>query len=171
MRHHLLAALMLSLLTVSAHADGGGLPVPVTVGGPLIGGLARYDGSIVAITSGPGDQALITYVNPRPSQITRFRITTGTLLARGLFRAERFTGEAWLFQPCGPVPFPVRGSVDQTGALVLVGTAPRCDGRPAATVMRFEPINGRPPPAIAPPPPIPLPPTPPEPKQEELPNG
>lgn len=167
MKHLTLAALALSLATTVAYADGGGRttrPVPVQAGAYL----ARFDGNIVSVASGPGG-VFISFVQPKPSLITTARIGVGVLLARGVWKGREFVGEAFVHSSiCGAIPYAVTGFVDAVGVLVLMGTAPRfdnpyCQPRPIEMVLRFEPL-ARPPaspprPAPAPtPPPIETPP-------------
>lgn len=123
--------------------------------------MATHNGSLVAILPAPGGGLVIKYAQPRPDLAGL--VTPGTVLARGQWRgphAQVFVGEAFIFSRlCGAIPYPVRGTVDQSQTLVLVGPAPQFDTscrvigydiRSQHAMLRFEPTKQAPTPSEPP---------------------
>jgi hypothetical protein len=93
-----------------------------------------------------GDSIEIRYLNPPPN-LRELGVTPGTPLLRGQWEGGIFTGDAFVFAPgCPPVPFPVRGMIDNNGALLVLGPAPTavkdCQAEALAwnerSILRFE---------------------------------
>ena len=128
--------------------------------------MATHNGSLMAMLPAPGGGLVVQYAQPRPD--LNGLVMPGTLLVRGHWQGrppQVFFGEAFVFSRlCGAIPYPVRGTVDQSQVLTLFGGAPQFDtscriigydlNSPHAT-LRFEPTKPPPPPA---PSPIPQPP-------------
>jgi hypothetical protein len=109
----------------------------------------------------PGGGLVVQYARPRPD-LTGV-VLPGTVLVRGHWRGPPprvFVGEAFVFSRlCGAIPYPVRGTVDQSQVLMLFGGAPQFDTscrivgydiNSQQATLRFEPT--KPPPApVAPP--------------------
>jgi hypothetical protein len=101
---------------------------------------AVHNGSLMTMFANPdtGD-LVINYALPRPDLLGL--VGPGTTLVRGRWSGDVFVGEARVFSRyCGAVPYPVRGSVDQSNALMLFGPAPQFDT--ACNVIGFD-INSR----------------------------
>lgn len=82
-----------------------------------------YDGEPMT-ASVHGDSIEIRYVNP-PVGLRELGVTPGTVLVRGQWEEGIFTGDAFIFAPaCPPVGYPVRGMIDNNGALLVLGPAP-----------------------------------------------
>jgi hypothetical protein len=123
--------------------------------------MATHNGSLVAMLPAPGGGLIIKYVQPRPDLAGL--VTPGTVLARGQWRGpspQVFVGEAFIFSRlCGALRYPVRGTVDQSQTLVLVGSAPQFDTscrvigfdiRSQHAMLRFEPTKQAPTPTEPP---------------------
>jgi hypothetical protein len=104
-----------------------------------------YEGTPMAAVV-RGDSIEIRYVNP-PVNLRELGVTPDTLLVHGQWDAGIFTGEAFIFAPgCPPVPYPVRGTIDNSGALLVLGPAPTaikdCKAESlawnASSILRFE---------------------------------
>lgn len=86
----------------------------------------------------------IIYVEVPPA-LRDAGVTTGTTLVRGKWDDTVLVGEAFAFHKgCPPIAYPVRGVVDRSGALIVIGPLPTsCTGREyawdAGSVMRFDP--------------------------------
>ena len=117
--------------------------VAITVGPSALdqpGLNAVHNGSLMTMFANPdtGD-LVINYALPRPDLLGL--VGPGTTLVRGRWSGDVFVGEARVFSRyCGAVPYPVRGSVDQSNALMLFGPAPQFDT--ACNVIGFD-INSR----------------------------
>lgn len=101
---------------------------------------AVHNGSLmIMFTNAATGDLVINYALPRPDLIGL--VGPGTTLVRGRWSGDVFVGEARVFSRyCGAVPYPVRGSVDQTNALMLFGPAPQFDT--ACNIIGFD-INSR----------------------------
>ena len=108
-----------------------------------------HNNSLMAITSPRPGEMVIVYSRPRPDLYGL--VQPGTLLVRGMWQGQTFAGTAFVFSSlCGAIPYPVNGTVDGSGALMLLGPAPQFDiycnilgfaiGSQHA-VLRFEPVK------------------------------
>lgn len=117
--------------------------------GPV--GQAVHNGSLMTMISTPGGM-LVKYAQPRPDLFGL--VLPGTLLVEGRWVGpppQVFVGTAFVFSSlCGPIPYPVRGTVDQSQALMLFGAAPQFDTacrilgysiESQQAVLRFEPVK------------------------------
>jgi hypothetical protein len=126
-----------------------------------------HNGSLMLVTPVARNEIVIQYANPRPSLIGL--VQPGTVLVRGYWQGDIFSGTAFVFSRwCGAIPYVVRGTTDQANSLVLIGAAPQFDTNcrilgydptSAHAVLRFELVE----PATAPPPPVAVAPLPPPP--------
>ena len=117
--------------------------------GPV--GQAMHNGSIMTMMQTPGGM-VVRYAQPRPDLFGL--VLPGTLLVEGKWIGpppQMFVGTAFVFSSlCGPIPYPVRGTVDQSQALMLFGAAPQFDTacrilgysmESQQSVLRFEPVR------------------------------
>jgi hypothetical protein len=132
---------------------------------------ATHNGSQMAMLPAPGGGLVVQYALPRPD--LNGVVMPGTVLVRGHWQGpppQVFVGEAFVFSRlCGAIPYPVRGTVDQSQVLTLFGGAPQFDTscrivgydiNSQHATLRFEPT---PPPARVAPPVAQAPAMPPEP--------
>jgi hypothetical protein len=93
---------------------------------------------------------VIRYDEPPPN-LREIGVQKGTALVSGKWNGSVFVGEAFVFaQGCPAMAYPVRGNVDISGALTIIGQSPTTttDCIPGAfqwtenSVMRFEPKRG-----------------------------
>jgi len=131
--------------------------------------MATHNGSLMEMLPAPGGGLVVQYARPRPD--LNGLVMPGTVLVRGHWQGrppQVFVGEAFVFSRlCGTIPYPVRGTVDQSQVLTLFGGAPQFDTscrivgydlNSQHATLRFEPT--KPPIAQAPapsPPPAALP--------------
>jgi hypothetical protein len=86
--------------------------------------MVTHNGSLMALSVWPDLRIEIAYSQPKP-ELYAIGVRPGTLLVRGRWREDRsFAGVAHVFY-CGALPYTVSGKVDETGALVMQGPAPR----------------------------------------------
>jgi hypothetical protein len=117
--------------------------------GPI--GQVVHNGSLMTMTQTPGGM-VVRYAQPRPDLFGL--VLPGTLLVEGRWVGpppQMFVGTAFVFSSlCGPIPYPVRGTVDQSQALMLFGAAPQFDTacrilgysiESQQAVLRFEPVK------------------------------
>jgi hypothetical protein len=117
--------------------------------GPV--GQAVHNGSLMTMVQTPGGM-MVRYAQPRPDLFGL--VLPGTLLVEGRWVGpppQMFIGTAFVFSSlCGPIPYPVRGTVDQSQSLMLFGGAPIFDTTcrilgystdSAQAVLRFEPVR------------------------------
>ncbi len=105
-----------------------GESAPVLEGGeqaPRDGRVALHNGSLMRIVMTPDGYVDIFYVRPRPG----LPVLPGARLLRGQWTGpppQNLVAVAFVFPPypCPPVPYGVRGTVDQGDSLVLYGPAP-----------------------------------------------
>jgi hypothetical protein len=118
-----------------------------------------HNGSLMEMLPAPGGGWVVQYAQPRPD--LNGLVMPGTVLVRGHWQGrppQVFVGEAFVFSRlCGAAPYPVRGTVDQSQVLILVGPAPQFDTscrvvgydiKSQHATLRFEPT--KPPPAEPP---------------------
>jgi hypothetical protein len=90
---------------------------------------ATHNGSQMAMLPAPGGGLVVQYARPRPD--LNGVVMPGTVLVRGHWQGpppQVFVGEAFVFSRlCGAIPYPVRGTVDQSQVLMLFGGAPQFD--------------------------------------------
>lgn len=111
---------------------------------------AVHNGSLMTMTPAGPDGMVIQYAQPRPDLYGL--VGPGTVLVEGRWEGpppQSFVGRAFVFSRlCGPIPYPVRGTVDQSRALMLFGPAPQFDTacqilgvdyNSTQAVLRFEP--------------------------------
>ncbi len=89
------------------------------------GRVALHNGSLMRIVMTPDGYVDVFYVKPRPG----LPVTPGVRLLRGRWTGpppQNLVAVAFVFPPfpCPPVPYGVRGVVDQSNTLVLYGPAP-----------------------------------------------
>src|ERR1700736_1470727 len=88
--------------------------------------MATHNGSLMEMLPAPGGGLVVLYARPRPD-LNRL-VMPGTLLVRGQWQGrppQVFVGEAFVFSRlCGAIPYPVRGTIDQSQVLTLFGGAP-----------------------------------------------
>ena len=123
----LIASIILALASVGASADGGPRrPPPET--------LVTHNGSLMAARPHDDDHLQIRYVDPRPG-LWEVGVRPGTVLIHGQWHGTVLRATAYIFAyHCGPVPYPVSGSVGAGGILVLRGAAPIVDLRSCVVV-------------------------------------
>jgi Sel1 repeat len=125
--------------------------------------MATHNGSLMEMLPAPGGGLVVQYARPR-LDLNRL-VMPGTVLVRGHWQGrppQVFVGEAFVFSRlCGAIPYPVRGTVDQSQVLTLFGGAPQFDTscrivgydlNSQHATLRFEPIKPTPPPPPAAPP-------------------
>jgi hypothetical protein len=123
--------------------------------------MATHNGSLMEMLPAPGGGLVVQYAQPRPD-LNRL-VMPGTVLVRGHWQGrppQVFVGEAFVFSRlCGAIPYPVRGTVDQSQVLTLFGGAPQFDTscrivgydlNSQHATLRFEPTKPSPPPAEPP---------------------
>lgn len=87
-----------------------------------------YDGTVYAFEV--ADQTLtISFIDP-PVDLRELGVTRGNVLLQGTWQPSGvLEGDAYVFAPhCPPIAYPVRGIVDQSGQLVVVGPQPTVQG-------------------------------------------
>jgi Sel1 repeat len=144
-----------AILSVGALIGAG---TAASAQGPM---MATHNGSLMEILPAPGGGLVVQYARPRPD--LNGLVMPGTVLVRGRWQGrppQLFVGEAFVFSRlCGAIPFPVRGTVDQSQVLTLFGGAPQFDTscrilgydlNSQHGTLRFDPI--KPPPTVAAPP-------------------
>jgi hypothetical protein len=91
--------------------------------------MATHNGSLMEMLPAPGGGLVVQYARPRPD--LNGLVMPGTVLVRGHWQGrppQVFVGEARVFSRlCGAIPYPVRGTVDQSQVLILFGGAPQYD--------------------------------------------
>jgi hypothetical protein len=92
---------------------------------PDSGRVVLHNGSLMRVVMTPDGYMDIFYVRPRPG----LPVLPGVRLLRGQWDGpppQNFVAVAFVFPPypCPPVPYGVRGVVDQSDTLVLFGPAP-----------------------------------------------
>ena len=120
-----------------------------------------HNGSLMEMLPAPGGGLVVQYAQPRPD--LNGLVMPGTVLVRGHWQGrppQVFVGEAFVFSRlCGRIPYPVRGTVDQSQVLTLFGGAPQFDTscrilgydlNSEHATLRFEPTKPSPPPAEPP---------------------
>ena len=123
--------------------------------------MATHNGSLMEMLPAPGGGLVVQYARPRPD--LNGLVMPGTVLVRGHWQGrppQVFVGEAFVFSRlCGAIPYPVRGTVDQSQVLMLFGGAPQFDTScrivgydltSQHATLRFEPTKPPPPPAAPP---------------------
>jgi hypothetical protein len=123
--------------------------------------MATHNGSLMEMLPAPGGGLVVQYAQPRPD--LNGLVMPGTVLVRGHWQGrppQVFVGEAFVFSRlCGAIPYPVRGTVDQSQVLMLFGGAPQFDTscrivghdlNSQHATLRFEPTKQPPPPAAPP---------------------
>ena len=123
--------------------------------------IATHNGSLMEMLPAPGGRLVVQYARPRPD--LNGLVMPGTVLVRGRWQGrppQVFVGEAFVFSRlCGAIPYPVRGTVDQSQVLTLFGGAPQFDTscrivgydlNSQHATLRFEPTKPPPPPAAPP---------------------
>lgn len=86
----------------------------------------------------------ISYIEV-PADLRELGVKSGAVLVRGQWDDTVLIGDAFMFaRDCAPIAYPIRGVVDRSGALVIIGPQPQSCGSSAlvwsdASVMRFEP--------------------------------
>ena len=123
--------------------------------------MATHNGSLMEMLPAPGGGLVVQYARPRPD--LNGLVMPGTVLVRGHWHGrppQVFVGEAFVFSRlCGAIPYPVRGTVDQSQVLTLFGGAPQFDTscrlvgydlNSQHATLRFE-LTKPPPPPAAPP--------------------
>jgi hypothetical protein len=102
-----------------------------------------YDGSAMGMNNS-GDEIEIVYTEV-PPMLRELGVVPGQRLLHGKWEDTILVGEAYAFaKGCAPIAYPVRGVVDRSGALIVIGPAPTdCSAREYAwgpsSVMRFDP--------------------------------
>ena len=104
------------------------LPMQIDQAQPQQGGershLVSHNGSLMTLTVNPDSSVQIAYAQPKP-ELVAVGVRPGTVLVHGRWSADRrFVGTAYVFY-CGALPYAVSGGVDEGGALMLEGPAPR----------------------------------------------
>jgi hypothetical protein len=123
--------------------------------------MATHNGSLMEMLPAPGGGLVVQYARPRPD--LNGLVMPGTVLVRGHWQGrppQVFVGEAFVFSRlCGAIPYPVRGTVDQSQVLMLFGGAPQFDTScrivgydltSQHATLRFEPTKPPSPPAAPP---------------------
>jgi hypothetical protein len=105
--------------------------------------LLRHDNTSMTL-SRTANGIEISYAEIPPA-LRELGVGTGTVLVRGKWDDTILVGEAFTFQKgCPPISYPIRGVIDRSGALIVIGPMPTsCGSREYAwsdgAVMRFEP--------------------------------
>jgi hypothetical protein len=86
-----------------------------------------HNGSLMDVYD-RGGRMEIRYADPRPG-LANIGVTQGTLLVKGVWVApEKLEGTAYIFTSgCPALPYPVKGSVDRFGNILLSGPVPVTD--------------------------------------------
>ena len=86
----------------------------------------NHNGSVVFLEL-QGSNRKFYYLRPRPG-IAAEGVQPGTLLFAGTRSGHNYVGTAYIFSArCGPIGYPVRGSLSNLDFIRLVGRAPRRD--------------------------------------------
>jgi hypothetical protein len=110
--------------------------------------LVVHDGLTLAL-SHTGDGIEISYIDV-PAVLRELGVQSGQVVVRGKWDDTILVGEAFVFaRGCAPIAYPIRGVVDRSGALILIGPQPQdCEAKVyvwgEGAVMRFEPPRAPP---------------------------
>jgi hypothetical protein len=106
-----------------------------------------HDGTSMAM-SNTDDEIEIIYSEVPPA-LRELGVVPGTRLLHGKWEDTILVGTAYVFaKGCAPIAYPVRGVVDRSGALIVIGPAPTDCSRSQyawgpSSVMRFDPPQQR----------------------------
>ena len=103
-----------------------------------------YDGAAMGMNNS-GDEIEIIY-SEVPPMLRELGVVPGQRLLHGKWEDTILVGEAYAFaKGCAPMAYPIRGVVDRSGALIVIGPAPVDCAVPRSymwgpsSVMRFDP--------------------------------
>ena len=134
-------AIVLTVIAMAAIGYSSGLWSARAEPAPM---LVTHDGLSMTVSRTGGEDIEIAYVEVPPA-LREIGVSSGAVLLRGTWENTVLVGEAFAFaKDCAPIPYKVRGIVDQSGALVVVGPMPKdCADRAlvwgSGSIMRFEP--------------------------------
>ena len=117
-----LIGLLAGLLGTSALADA---PGPQPPPGPPQPQMVLHNGSLMQVISKGANLIDIRYVQPRPDLFPYAQ--PGTLLIRGQWGSDGLNATAFTISRCGQMPYPMHGSLDPAGNLIIQGMAPLLD--------------------------------------------
>lgn len=86
---------------------------------------AWHNGSLMEIDPLPQNMIQIRYVQPRPDLFPYAQ--PGTVLLYGQWDANGLNVTAYTISRCGQIPYPMHGTLDPSGNLVIQGPAPLLD--------------------------------------------
>lgn len=100
-----------------------------------------HDGSHMRVKLSDDRGALEIYYLDPPAMLRENGVKPDTVLVRGHWEKETLVGEAYVFPVgCAPIAYPIRGLVDVSYALVVLGPVPNVTA--ACEVSRYEWTEG-----------------------------